>query len=145
MSNISFKTIAKSESPTRTVIKTRDFIMIVDEPENLGGTDHGPNPVEYLQASLAGCLNVVGHLVAKELGFKINKLEIEIEGTLNPNNFLGKSNEERAGYKIINVTLKVDSSADENTLSEWVKIIEKRCPVSDNISNATEVNIKAVK
>ena len=45
---------AKSENPTRTVIKAGKFQMIIDEPENMGGTNQGPSPVEFLLAALAG-------------------------------------------------------------------------------------------
>ena len=48
-----------------------EALLIVDEPEALNGTDEDANPVEYILAGFAGCVNVVGHLVAKELGFKI--------------------------------------------------------------------------
>ena len=145
MSDLIFKTTAKCETNMKTVVKARNFTIIIDEPESLGGSDHGANPVEYVQAALAGCLNVVGHIVAKEMGFEIKNMEIEIEGSLNPAKFVGKSSEERAGYKVLNVTLKVDTDADELTLKKWVETIETRCPVSDNITNQTEVNIKAQK
>ena len=82
MAIVKFSVNAKSENPTKTVVETRGFKMIVDEPANLGGTDHGANPVEYVLAALSGCLNVVGHLVAKELGFNLIGLNINIEGIL---------------------------------------------------------------
>lgn len=117
---------------------------IVDEPPNLGGTDDGPNPVEYLLVALAGCLNVVGHLVAREMGFTINSLKIEISGTLDLAKFMGKGGE-RAGYKKVNVNLIVDAKVDEKTLKEWLKRVEERCPVSDTIANPTPVKIEVQK
>ena len=79
MSDLIFKTTAKCETNMKTVVKARNFTIIIDEPESLGGSDHGANPVEYVQAALAGCLNVVGHIVAKEMGFEIKNMEIEID------------------------------------------------------------------
>ena len=141
MPNMQVKVKATKENPTKTVVKARNFEMIIDEPANLGGTDHGANPVEYLLASLAGCLNVVGHVVAKEMGFEIKSLEIELDGELNPARFMGKSDEERAGYQAINVKMKPETDADEATLKTWIEKVENRCPVSDNLANATPVNI----
>jgi uncharacterized OsmC-like protein len=141
MPNMKVNVSAKKENPTKTVVKARNFEMIIDEPSNLGGTDHGANPVEYVLASLAGCLNVVGHIVAKEMGFEIKNLEIELDGELNPARFMGKSNEERAGYQAINVKMKPETDADEDTLKTWIGKVESRCPVSDNLANATPVNI----
>lgn len=48
---------AARASPTKATIEVRDFELVVDEPEDMGGTDEGPNPLEYLLASQSGCLN----------------------------------------------------------------------------------------
>lgn len=141
MSEVKFSVKAKSESRTKVVVTTRGFKMIIDEPENMGGADEGANPVEYLLAALSGCLNVVGHLVAREMGFKLKGMELELEGDLNPDKFAGKSSTERAGYKEIRVTVKPDADVDKETLEDWINIVESRCPVSDNISNATPLKI----
>ena len=63
MSDLSFRVSGESTSPAQFVAKARNFELIVDEPKELGGTDEDANPVEYILAGLAGCLNVVGHLV----------------------------------------------------------------------------------
>lgn len=141
MADLKFSVTAKCENDTKTIVTARDFNLIVDEPENLGGTNDGPNPVEYVLAALSGCLNVVGHIVAKEMGFTIRNLEMTLEGTLNPARFIGQSMEERAGYKNIKVSMNVDTDADNDTLQKWIEIIESRCPVSDNITNSTPVEI----
>lgn len=141
MPDMKFKISAVSDNPGRVTVKARNFTMIVDEPPQLGGTDQGANPVEYVLAALAGCLNVVGHLVAKEMGIAIRNLSIEISGILNPAKFMGKPSEERVGYKKIDVIVKVDSNADKETLDKWIETVEKRCPVSDNLQNPTPVNI----
>ena len=122
-------------------MEARNFKIVVDEPKNLGGTDDGPNPVEYVLAAFAGCLNVVGHLVAQEMGFSLKGMEINMEGDLDPAKFMGKDTEERAGYKEIRVSLKPDSDADEETLQKWMTSVKARCPVSDNLANATPVKV----
>ena len=136
---LKFSVKAKSENSTKTVVEARGFKMTIDEPETLGGTNAGANPVEYLLAALSGCLNVMGHLVAREMGIKLNGLEIELEGDLNPDKFLGKSMEDRSGYKEIRVVIKPDMTTDKETLDKWIKTVENRCPVSDNISNSTPI------
>ena len=139
MPNIKFSVNAKSENPTKTVVETRGFRIIVDEPQNLGGTNDGANPVEYVLAALAGCLNVVGHLAAKEMGFELKGMSIDIEGDLDPAKFMGKPVESRAGYSEIRVSIKADADVDQATLDKWMDTVESRCPVSDNIGNATPV------
>ena len=56
---------------------------------------------------------------------------------------LGRQTDDRAGYKNIAVTLKVDADVDQATLDQWLATIETRCPVSDNLMNLTPVAIQA--
>ncbi|MCK9410938.1 MAG: OsmC family protein [Prolixibacteraceae bacterium] len=142
MGLLNFSIKGGNENPTKFVANARNFKVIVDEPAALGGTDHGPNPVEYLLAGYAGCLNVVAHLVAKELGIEIKKLAIEVDGDLNPAKFLGQSNDDRAGFQSINVSINIDTDADQLSIDKWLKEVENRCPINDNLRNTTPVNVK---
>ncbi|HLV13756.1 MAG TPA: OsmC family protein [Xanthomarina sp.] len=145
MSDLIFKVQGESASPAKFIATTRNFKLVIDEPEDLGGTDENANPVEYILAGLAGCVNVVGHLVAKELGFTINTLKIEAEGTINPNKLFGTSNAERAGFKEISLKLIPETEASIETLVAWLKIVQERCPVKDNLLNATPVSLEVEK
>lgn len=145
MSNLRFSVNGESNSTTQFVAKARHFKLVVDEPEELGGTDEAANPVEYILAGLAGCINVVGHLVAKELGFEISKLNIDISGEINPDKLLGISTHERAGFQSIQINLNPETEADIVTLSQWLKIVEDRCPVKDNLRNETPVRLSVEK
>ncbi|MEM7110280.1 MAG: OsmC family protein [Bacteroidota bacterium] len=137
---INFSIQSTSESSAKTSIKVRDFELIVDEPQDLGGTDKAPNPVEYILAGYAGCINVVAHLVAKEQNIKLKDLKIDIDGDLDPSRLFGTSFEERAGYKSINVSLKTSTKLNEGQRVKWLKEVEYRCPVNDNLSNTTPIN-----
>lgn len=141
LETVQFDVEGKSESATKTVVEIRDFSMTVDEPESIGGSDDGPSPVEYLLGSLAGCLNVVGHMVADEMGVAIDGIEFAAEGDLAPAKLHGRETDARAGYREIRVSLTVDTGADRETMTEWVEAVEKRCPVTDNLRNPTPVEI----
>ncbi len=136
-----FQVSANAESDTKTTVETRGFEFVVDEPAPLGGTDDGPNPVEYLLGAWAGCLNVVAHTVAEEYAFELEDVQVDLEGELNPARFLGLSDDPRAGYQEIEVTISVDTDADEATLEEWAAEVEERCPVGDNVQNATPATV----
>lgn len=141
MTKLKISVQAKSENDTKTIVKARDFKMIIDEAEEFGGTNAGANPVEYVLAALSGCLNVVGHLVAKEMGFTLRGIEIYVEGYLDPAKFMGESTQARAGCLSISAIIKPDTDAERVTLDKWLKTVESRCPISDNISNSTPVEI----
>lgn len=144
MSDLTFRIKAESASAAKTIVRARNFEIIVDEPESLGGSDEAPNPVEYVLAAFAGCLNVMGHLVATEMGFELRSLKIEISGNLNPAKLFGQGEAERAGYKNITVRLNPDCNAGKATLEKWLHTVENRCPVSDNLQFNTPVDIKLV-
>jgi len=138
---VSFSVDAESESPTHTVVEARDFEFSIDEPEHLGGSNEGPNPVEYLLGALAGCLNVIGHSVADEMDMEIDGIEVEIEGDLDPAKFQGEAEDPRAGYQDVRADLTVETDADGDALDAWLETVEERCPVSDNIGNATPLSM----
>ncbi|MBN1112066.1 MAG: OsmC family protein [Bacteroidales bacterium] len=142
MADLKFRVKAHSENPTKTIVKARGFELIVDEPADLGGTDQGANPVELMLAAYAGCLNVMAHVCAQELGIEMKGVKIDLVGSLNPDRLFGKSFAERAGYKEIKVTLKPDCVADEATMKKWIDSVLDRCPVGDNLKNATEIIIQ---
>ena len=141
MADLNFRVRAHSENPTKTIVKARGFEMIIDEPADLGGTNAGANPVEYELAAFCGCINVMAHIVAGEMGFELKGVNINIVGNLNPDRLFGKSFEDRAGYKEIRVEVKPDCDASPEVLSKWLEAIEDRCPVSDNLRNSTPVSL----
>ncbi|MEO0896880.1 MAG: OsmC family protein [Bacteroidota bacterium] len=142
MSLLKFSVSGKSENETKFIAKAREFELVIDEPPSLGGKDEAANPVEYLLASYAGCLNVVGFIVAKEQGIELRSLEINIEGDLDPSRFLGLGFDARSGFQHIEVELKADSDASEEALTKWAQTVESRCPISDNLSQLTPIQIQ---
>ena len=57
--DLNFSVNGKRVGATKYQGFARGFELVVDEPEMLGGEDSAANPVEYLLAGYAGCLNVV--------------------------------------------------------------------------------------
>lgn len=141
MSNLTFSIKGRNENPTRFVANARHFQLIVDEPEDLGGTDQAANPVEFLLAAYAGCLNVMGHIIAKEQNIELRSLEIELEGDLDPSKVFGKPTVNRPGYQEIRVKIIPDSDATPEQLNHWLETVESRCPVNDNLLNPTPIKL----
>ena len=73
---------------------------------------------------------------------KLNGMKIDINGSMNPCNFMGCSFEERAGFQQINVSIKADfENADKEAIDSWLKETEARCPVTDNIKEGTNISV----
>ena len=133
----------QSASATRLNLSSGKFKLVIDEPENMGGTDEGPSPVQVLLMSLAGCLNVTGHEVARQRGLPLNGMKIRIEGVMNPCTFIGCSMEERAGFQTINVSVTATMpGVSDAERASWLEETESRCPVTDNIRADTSLTVQ---
>lgn len=105
---------------------------------------NAPSPIEYILAGYAGCINAVGTLVAKELDLNIKSIQVDIKGEINVDKFLGNPTSDRAGFNSIEVFINPESNATDDELSNWLKILESRCPVGDNLKNETPVQLNLV-
>ena len=138
--NVSIR--ANSETPMRVKVQSGKFKMIIDEPEAMGGTNQGPSPIQVLLMALAGCLSITGHTIAKQKGLNLLDLKIQINGSMNPCNFMGCSFDERAGFQEIQVIVKPKfENATTQQIEEWLEETENRCPVTDNIKTGTHINV----
>jgi uncharacterized OsmC-like protein len=115
----------------KMVVRSGNFEVPIDK---LGG--EAPSPIEYLLASYAGCINIVGEIIAKEMNFKIHDIKVEVSGVFNAAKFMTGVGE-RAGYKEISTKVYVKSDVDMKTLEEWFRRVRERCPIEDNIANQT--------
>jgi uncharacterized OsmC-like protein len=129
------------ESMARSTTEVRSFKIFQDEPPELGGQDGAPSPLEFILAAHGGCLSYMTFYIGKELGIAVKGTEVEVQASLNPAKFAGTDREVRAGYQAFNVTIKVHADATPEQLRKLQEEVEARCPVSDNIANATPVNI----
>jgi putative redox protein len=53
--------------------------VTVDEPEDNGGTDEGPNPQEMLAVSLASCTAITIEMYAKRKGWDIGDVRVDVD------------------------------------------------------------------
>lgn len=145
MTDLKVKIEGKAQTAARFSAQARQFKIEIDEPPQLGGEDLAANPVEYMLASYAGCINVVAHLTARELGITFQKLGITIEGNINPAKLFGLSDEERAGFKQIDVQFSPVTDATPDQIENWIETIKKRCPVNDNLSSPTPLTFNYIR
>ena len=125
-----------------TQTREKPFVFQKDEPPVLLGNDTGANPVEYLFATLAGCVTtgLVYHAAAK--GVELKSVESTYSGDLDLRGFLGMTDEVRNGYKSIKITFKIESDAPREQIEELVQIAQDRSPVFDMVSNPVPVEVE---
>lgn len=136
------RTSTVGHSMARSVTDVGPFKIFMDEPPELGGRNGAPSPLDFILAAHGGCLNYMTFFIAKELGIEVHGTEITIDAELDPAKFAGTNRAVRAGYQAIRVNIQVHTSASNADLARLQAEVEARCPVSDNIANATPVQIR---
>jgi putative redox protein len=58
-------------------------VLVVDEPEDRGGTDTGPRPTQLLAASLAGCTAITVEMYADRKGWDVGSVEVDVDVAYN--------------------------------------------------------------
>ncbi len=118
--------------------------FIIDQPRSGGGENLGPNPLEIFLSSLAGCFCAIGRIIANQKQLPLRSINAKIEGEIDKDFLLGKTQDGRAGFtKIIShITIDADMSNDEK--QQFLEEIEERCPIYDNMMNETVLDTKLV-
>lgn len=106
---------------------------IIDEPPALGGTDKGPNPVEYILGALGGCINVLIVSFAPQHDVEIKGINVHVEGDLDPDGFLGKNENVRAGFQEIRYRVDLESSSPQENIEKLLAHVDNVCPVKDTL------------
>lgn len=123
----------------RSDVKGEDHLLIIDQPEAGGGKNEGPNPLEVFLFALGGCLGTIAAIIAKQERIKLHGFETEIEGDVDKAFLMGKTEEGRAGFTEIRVSVKIDADMTDEEKQAFFKRVDARCPISDNMINNTNI------
>lgn len=119
-------------------------VVLIDQPKSGGGTDTGPTPLEYLFCALAGCIGSIGRIVAHQKKITLRGMEVTVAGELDTDTLLGKAKQNRAGFSGITVRVKIDADLTAEQKVEFLREVDERCPVSDNLRQVTRVTTEVV-
>ncbi|MEI3605137.1 OsmC family protein [Pseudogracilibacillus sp. SE30717A] len=114
--------------------------VIIDEPPSLGGTDKGPNPVEYILAALGGCINVLVTSFAGKIDVEVEDVEVHLEGDLDPDGFLGKNPNVRPGYEEIRYSISLKSPSPQANIDALLAHVDQVCPVKDTLTGTRVIH-----
>lgn len=108
--------------------RKRDFIFIVDEPPERGGTDGGPNPLAYFIAGAASCLMNQYATLAIARGIQLDSMELAARGHF----------DRRVGgaFEEIVYDLRLGSSAPEKSILDLSAEAEKLCYAHNTLKRA---------
>lgn len=111
----------------------------VDEPPALGGADKAANPVEYALASLGSCQAITYRVWAAQLGVKLDKVKVEIEGDIDLRGFFGIDDQVRAGFNAVRIRVTLGGPETNARYQELAAAVDAHCPVLDLFRNPVPV------
>lgn len=133
------KTTGSWQGDFRVDLQAGNHKLIIDQPQDGGGNDEGPNPLDVLLFSLGGCLGTIAAIVAKQERINLRGFEMELEGDYDSDNLMGKTTEGRAGFTEIRVSVNIDADLTDEEKQEFFHKVDSRCPTSDNLINKTNI------
>lgn len=117
----------------------RSYTLTIDEPEELGGTDLGPNPQEVLLAALNACIVATFVGIATMHGIQLEKVEVTSTGRLDLRGFFKLDESVQAGYQDLNWAIVVKGDATPEQLQEVYQAAVAASPNLWNLMNPVKV------
>ncbi len=126
----------------RTECTAGPHMVVVDQLTGAGGTDTGPTPLDYQLFALGGCITAIGRIIANQRKLDIRGITATVHGDLNTDGLLGKDPVDRVGFTGFRAEVDIDADMSPDEKAALVKEIDQRCPISENLGNATPVEIR---
>ncbi|MFZ2289982.1 MAG: OsmC family protein [Halopseudomonas yangmingensis] len=116
--------------------------LYMDQPKGAGGQDKGPSPLEAILASVAGCFGTIGRYIAHQQKIELRGMQFSLEADYDPDGLLGRNLDVRPGFQELRVTVDIDADLDLPAKQAFLELIEKRCPVADNLTHGTRLSTR---
>lgn len=126
----------------------RDKSIILDEPEELGGSNGGMNPGEALLSALGGCKYIIAKMFYQKFNINLVKINIEMEGEVDSNALMnevqGKNKNQDLQIGFIKITTKwfIDANNTKEEIEKFVEFVENHCPMKDTIEDKTNLRFE---
>lgn len=119
---------------------SRSFEWKADEPRQLMGNNHGPNPQELLLSGLGSCMMVSFIAGATAEGIQLESVKIDFDGVLDLRGFFGLGTNATVGFPEISYTLHVTGDATSEQFEELHRKAIAHSPNAQTIENPVKLN-----
>jgi uncharacterized OsmC-like protein len=121
--------------------RTRDYTLVCDEPSSLGGTDKGPNPLEFFVSAIGFCENVTFARFAALRGLEFDSLETSVRGHWDRRG-QGEWEGVDPSFTGFAVETRLTSNASIEKIREITRTVHQRCPMHATIARIAPVTDK---
>ena len=142
---VTYRTTAQCPTHARTEIPIRDLNVVIDEPEERGGTNMGATPTETALTALIACTNVIGHKNAKKLGVDLGTITIDADCKFDRRGVLMEE-EIDLPFTEITLTVNCDTQESQDQLDQVGVETAKYCAIAKLFEAAgTKLTVNWVK
>jgi len=125
----------------KTECRAGKHVVIIDQPAPAGGTDAGATPLDVQLMALGGCVAAIGRIIANQRKLAVRGIEVTVEGDIDTDGLLGIASDKRVGFSAITARVKIDADMSAAEKEQFLRDIDARCPISENLQNATPIRI----
>jgi uncharacterized OsmC-like protein len=131
--------IVRGGTSFKTEISAGPHTFYADEPADVGGTESGPTPYDFLSAALGACTSMTVHVVAKRENIPLEGLELTI--TSDRQHAQDCADCTTAGGYIHRFTVKMRLSGNL-TPQQKQRIVDvaRRCPVFKTLQSEIKID-----
>jgi uncharacterized OsmC-like protein len=114
----------------RCDVAAQSFVIVVDEPKSVGGTDSGPQPTDLFLASVASCFSLAVAYSARKQSVELNSISVTVTGTYDGPRF-----------RAINIVSRLGCNPAE--LDKLVRAAERICYVTNTLRSDVDIAVEA--
>ncbi len=113
----------------RCDVQAGGFTLVVDEPEDVGGTGQGPMPTDLLLASLSSCFALAVAWAADKRAIVLPDLDVTATGTYE-------------GHKFAHLALHVRTSLPADQARPLLESAKRVCYVTNTFGCVSDVEVE---
>lgn len=118
----------------------RDFRWTIDEPKQLGGSNHAPNPQEYLLSGFGSCMMVAYLVGASIMGIQLSHLSIEVRSEIDLAGFLQVREDATVPLRGIRYVVRVAGDGTPEQFETLRQTAQAHSPNAMSLATAVSVS-----
>ena len=121
---------------------TKPFVVLIDAPGGLDGTNEGPSPLLLILASVGACIVAVTRFWAKIMDIEITELKVFARGHINLGAIFGLDDSKLPGYDKLEPVIRIKANAPKEKVEEMMEKVLSHCPIITNMGGASPITPK---